>query len=100
MAGRNMAGAGEQYDHLPYFYTNVFELGYQAVGKLDPRLETISDWIEQPYKRGVVYYMDHGRVRGVLLWRLLRQLDPARSLIAEPGPFKPADLLGRLPQKG
>ena len=98
-AGRNMAGAGEPYDHLPYFYTNVFDLGYQAVGELDARHETISDWIEQPYKKGVVYYMEHGRVRGVLLWRLLRQLDAARRLIAEPGPFSPPDLLGRLPEE-
>ena len=97
-AGRNMAGAGEPYDHLPYFYTNLFDLGYQAVGELDARHETIADWIEQPYKRGVVYYMKDGRVRGVLLWRLMRQLDAARSLIAEPGPFKPADLRGRLPE--
>jgi NADPH-dependent 2,4-dienoyl-CoA reductase/sulfur reductase-like enzyme len=98
-AGKNMAGAGEPYERLPYFYTNVFELGYQAVGELDARHETISDWIEQPYKRGVVYYMKDGRVRGVLLWRLLRQLDAARSLIAEQGPFEAADLLGRLPEK-
>lgn len=77
----------------------MFDLSYQAVGELDARHETISDWIEQPYKRGVVYYMKDGRVRGVLLWRLMRQLDAARLLIAEPGPFKPPDLLGRLPEQ-
>ena len=97
-AGRSMAGAGDPYDHLPYFYTNVFDLGYQAVGELDARHETISEWIDEPYKRGVVYYMADGRVRGVLLWRMMQQLDAARRLIAEPGPIKPADLLGRLPE--
>ena len=97
-AGKSMAGAGEPYHHLPYFYTNLFDLGYQAVGDLDARHETVADWIEEPYKRGVVYYLEDGRVRGVLLWRLLRQLDAARRLIAEPGPFKPSDLGGRLPE--
>ena len=28
------------YDHLSYFYSDLFELGYEAVGELDPRLET------------------------------------------------------------
>ena len=94
-----MAGANEPYRHLPYFYTNVFDLGYQAVGELDARHETVADWIEEPYKRGLVYYLNGGRVRGVLLWKLMRQLDPARDLVAEPGPFSPQDLPGRLPVK-
>ncbi|MCH7697326.1 MAG: FAD-dependent oxidoreductase [Chloroflexi bacterium] len=97
-AGRNMAGAGEPYDHLPYFYTDFFDLGYQAVGELDARHETISDWSEEPYKRGVVYYVEDERVRGVLLWGVRGQLDAARRLIAEPGPFQPQDLRGRLPE--
>ena len=97
-AGKSMAGADEPYHYLPYFYTNVFELGYQAVGELDARHETVADWIERPYKRGVIYYLRDGRVRGVLLWRILRQLDAARRLIAEPGPFDPEELRGRLPE--
>jgi NADPH-dependent 2,4-dienoyl-CoA reductase/sulfur reductase-like enzyme len=97
-AGRSMAGAGEPYHHLPYFYTDLFDLRYQAVGELDARHETVADWIEEPYKKGVIYYLDGGRVRGVVLWKLLRQLDPARRLIAEPGPFTAADMPGRLPE--
>ena len=98
-AGRNMAGASEPYDHLPYFYTDLFDLGYQAVGELDARHETISDWSEEPYKRGVVYYVEDERVRGVLLWGVRGQLDAARRLIAEPGPFQLQALRGRLPEK-
>jgi NADPH-dependent 2,4-dienoyl-CoA reductase/sulfur reductase-like enzyme len=98
-AGRSMAGAGRPYHHLPYFYTNLFDLGYQAVGELDARHETVADWTEEPYERGVIYYLQDGRVRGVLLWRLLRQLVAARQLIAEPGPFAAAELRGRLPVK-
>jgi hypothetical protein len=45
----------------------------------------------------VVYYLRDGRVRGVLLWNVWEQVDAARKLIAEPGPFRPEGLKGRLP---
>jgi len=86
-AGRNMAGAAEPYTHLPYFYSDLFELGYEAVGTLDPRLETVADW-KEPFQKGVIYYLEGGRVRGVLLWNVWEQVEQARALIAEPGPFK------------
>ena len=95
-AGRNMAGAEEPYHHLPFFYSDLFDLGYEAVGELDSRLETTADW-KVPYRDGVVYYLREGRVRGVLLWNIFEKVDGARRLIAEPGPFRPEDLMGRLP---
>ncbi|HEV2284066.1 MAG TPA: FAD-dependent oxidoreductase [bacterium] len=95
-AGRNMAGEAGPYHHLPFFYSDLFDLGYEAVGDLDPRLETFADW-KLPNREGVVYYLQHGRVRGVLLWNTWDQVEAARRLIAEPGPFRPADLKGRLP---
>ncbi|HWZ28785.1 MAG TPA: FAD-dependent oxidoreductase [Gemmatimonadales bacterium] len=95
-AGRNLAGANEPYHHLPFFYGDLFELGYEAVGDLDARLETVSDW-KTPFQEGVVYFLGDSRVRGVLLWNTWGQVDHARALIAEPGPFTPASLVGRLP---
>ncbi len=95
-AGRNMAGANEPYHHLPYFYSDLFELGYEAVGELDSRLATVADW-EVPYQKGIVYYLEGGRVRGVLLWNVWEQVPAARKLIAEPGPFTPEALKHRLP---
>ncbi len=94
-AGRNMAGANEPYHHLSYFYSDLFELGYEAVGELDARLETFADWKDR-YNKGVIYYLAEGRVRGVLLWNVWESVPKARALIAEPGPFSPADLKGRL----
>jgi NADPH-dependent 2,4-dienoyl-CoA reductase/sulfur reductase-like enzyme len=94
-AGRNMAGAGEPYHHLSYFYSDLFDLGYEAVGELDPRLETYIDW-QEPFKKGVIYYLSNGRVRGVLLWNVWDTIPKARQLIAEAGPFQAADLKGRL----
>jgi NADPH-dependent 2,4-dienoyl-CoA reductase/sulfur reductase-like enzyme len=96
MAGRNMAGAGLEYDHLPFFYSDLFDLGYEAVGDVDARLETVADWKEK-FREGVIYYLKGGRVRGVLLWNTWNQVDAARALIAEPGPFRPEQLKGRLP---
>ena len=99
LAGINMTGQSQPYHHLPFFYSDMFELGYEAVGELDSRLETFSDW-KQPNKEGVIYYLQNGRVRGVLLWNVWGQVEGARKLIADPGPFRPEDLKGRLKKKG
>jgi 3-phenylpropionate/trans-cinnamate dioxygenase ferredoxin reductase subunit len=94
-AGRSMAGDESPYTHLPFFYSDLFDLGYEAVGELDPRLETVADWKEK-FREGVVYYLSGGRVRGALLWNTWNQVDAARSLIAAPGPYRPSDLMGRI----
>jgi NADPH-dependent 2,4-dienoyl-CoA reductase/sulfur reductase-like enzyme len=96
LAGRNMAGKTEPYDHLPFFYSDMFELGYEAIGEVDSRLETFADW-KRPNEEGVVYYLKDGRVRGVLLWNVWKQVEAARKLIASPGPFNPENLKGKLP---
>ncbi len=96
VAGRNMAGANESYTHIPMFYSDLFDLGYEAVGKMSSKMETIEDWQEEPFKKGVVYYMAEGRVRGVLLWNVWEKVDEARALMKEKGPFKEKDLKGRI----
>ena len=96
VAGRNMAGASESYTHIPMFYSDLFELGYEAVGEMDSKMETISDWQEEPFKKGVVYYMQDGRVRGVLLWNVWEKVEEARALMKEKGPFGAKDLRGKI----
>ncbi len=96
IAGQDMAGGDLRYDHLPFFYSDLFDLGYEAVGDVDARYQTVVDW-KQEFREGVVYYLEAGRVRGVLLWNTWNQVDAARALIAEPGPFQAARLKGRLP---
>lgn len=95
-AGKNMAGEPEPYHHLPFFYSDLFDLGYEAVGDVNSKLTAVEDW-KEPYREGVVYYLNDGRVKGVLLWNVWEQVDNARKLIAERGPFKPDNLKGRLP---
>jgi 3-phenylpropionate/trans-cinnamate dioxygenase ferredoxin reductase component len=96
LAGQAMAGKLVSYDYLPSFYSDLFDLGYEAVGEVDARRETAADW-KEPHREGVVYYLRDGRARGVLLWNVWEQVGAARKLIAEPGPFRAADLKGRLP---
>jgi 3-phenylpropionate/trans-cinnamate dioxygenase ferredoxin reductase component len=96
-AGKNMAGAPEPYHHLPFFYSDLFDLGYEAVGELDARLAIVADWAE-PYRQGVIYFHRQGYVRGVLLWNVWGQVDHARELIASKRAFKPGELRGVLPK--
>jgi 3-phenylpropionate/trans-cinnamate dioxygenase ferredoxin reductase subunit len=98
LVGRNMAGKSEPYHHMPFFYSDLFDLGYEAVGEVDSRLETFADW-KRPNEEGVIYYLQNDRVRGVLLWNVWEQVEAARQLIAQPGPLTVKDLKGRLPAK-
>ncbi|HKP19037.1 MAG TPA: FAD-dependent oxidoreductase [Gaiellaceae bacterium] len=82
VVGANMAGAAERYDHLPFFYSDLFDLGYEAVGDTDSRLRTVTHWVE-PHGKGVVAYVDDdGRPVGFLLWDVWGKVDAARELIA------------------
>src|SRR5579872_4595821 len=79
--GANMAGAAQPYDHIPFFYSDLFDLGYEAVGEVDSRLETVERW-DEPNRKGVVAYVDAARrPRGVLLWNTWDKVDAATELI-------------------
>lgn len=95
-AGSSMAGKDAPYDELPFFYSDLFDLGYEAVGTLDARLTTVEQWVT-PFREGVVYYLEGGRVRGALLWNTWDQVDAARKLIAAAGPFDASNVRGKLP---
>jgi NADPH-dependent 2,4-dienoyl-CoA reductase/sulfur reductase-like enzyme len=91
-AGANMAGANEPYDHLPFFYSDLFELGYEAVGEVDSRRETIAHWVDEN-RQGVVCYLDDERhPRGFLLWDVWGKVDAATDLIRAAQPIDEAAL--------
>ena len=81
IVGANMAGAREAYDHLPLFYSDLFDLGYEAVGEVDSRLATVETWEETNRKGTIAYVDDAGRPRGFLLWNVWDKVDVARELI-------------------
>ena len=77
------------------FYSDLFEIGYEAVGQCDSRLDVVEDWKEL-YRHGVVYYMKDGRVRGVLLVDVWDKVDEARELIEAGAEVTEAQLIGRI----
>jgi 3-phenylpropionate/trans-cinnamate dioxygenase ferredoxin reductase component len=82
LVGANMAGARESYDHLPFFYSDLFDFGYEAVGELDSRMDTFVDGDGFGAEAATCYYVDsERRPRGVLLWNLFGHVDAARELI-------------------
>lgn len=106
MAGRNMAGAGKPYRTTPFFWSDLFDLGYEAVGELDARHTMVDDWAvgadgEPDLSTGVVYYLNPvGSVRGVLLWNVWDSVKAARELIArtaEEPVTDPGSLRGTIP---
>ena len=94
-AGENMAGADMPYAYLPYFYSDLFDLGFEAIGDLDSKLQTFADWKDK-FREGVVYYLDDGKVKGVLLWNVWGKVDHARDLVNKKKTFSNLSHLKRL----
>ncbi|MGL3200049.1 MULTISPECIES: FAD-dependent oxidoreductase [Curtobacterium] len=95
-AGRNLADADETYDHTPMFYSDVFDMGYEAVGQVSSSLHTVEDW-QEPTVTGVVYYLDDDQVvKGVLLWNVWDRTDEARKVLADAHSLTPDMLVGRI----
>lgn len=85
--GANMAGADVPYDHLPFFYSDMFDLGYEAVGEVDSRLDTVESW-QEPNRKGIVAYVDEGRrPRGLLYWNVWDHVEHGRELIRAGAPI-------------
>lgn len=79
-AGRGMAGRLEPYLHVPFFYGDLFDDGYEAVGELDAGLRTSLTWTV-PDRQAIVYYHDDERVRGLLLFNEWGRLEQATELL-------------------
>jgi 3-phenylpropionate/trans-cinnamate dioxygenase ferredoxin reductase component len=92
--GRNMAGSDLPYDHLPFFYSDLFDLGYEAVGEVTSQHRAVAEWAE-PFRTGVVAYVnDAVRPRGFLLWNVWDRVDAARDLLRAGAPVDAAALRG------
>jgi len=94
-AGRNMAGAREPFTYIPFFFSDLFEFGYEAVGDIDSRLTTCADWQEEN-KTGVIYYLDGDRLRGAMMCNVWGKVDEARALIQKAHPVSAASLRGAI----
>jgi len=99
-------GTAAPHTHTPFFYSDWFDDGWEAVGRLDSRLTLVEDWAPgTPGDAGVVYHVaPDGALRGVMLWNVWDQADRATALLAalgSPGAVPdPAALRGRIPTTG
>jgi NADPH-dependent 2,4-dienoyl-CoA reductase/sulfur reductase-like enzyme len=94
-AGRNMADANQPYDYMPYFFSDLFEFGYEAVGEVNSHLETFADW-QKENDTGVIYYLKDGKVRGAMMCNVWEKVEAARELIRKGERVKPEDLRGAI----
>jgi NAD(P)H-nitrite reductase large subunit len=92
-AGRNMAGAHQPFTHQPYFFSDLFEFGYEATGEVDSRLETFADW-QKENDTGVIYYLREGKIRGVMMCNVWDKVEVARELIRKGEKVSPEKLRG------
>jgi len=92
-AGRNMAGAEEVFDYQPFFFSDLFEFGYEATGEVSSKLDTFADW-KKENETGVVYYLDDSKVRGVMMCNVWDKVDAARELIRKGETVTRESLLG------
>lgn len=84
--GANMAGANTPYDEMPVFFSDLFDMGWEAVGEVDPQMVVEEVWRE-PFKQGVLFYLRDEVVRGVLMWNSWGLADWARQLIRDARPL-------------
>lgn len=94
-AGRNMAGAQDAYTYMPYFFSDLFEFGYEAVGEVSADLETFADW-QKENDTGVLYYLKDGKVRGAMMCNVWDKVEAARELIRKGEPVTKDRLRGLL----
>ena len=85
VAGANMAGANQPYTTLPYFYSDLFELGWEAVGQVDSSLDAHPVWKDE-HREGIVFYLHEDVIRGVLLWNVWDHVPWARDVIRDARP--------------
>jgi 3-phenylpropionate/trans-cinnamate dioxygenase ferredoxin reductase subunit len=94
-AGRNMAGASVPFTYQPYFFSDLFDFGFEAVGETDSRLETVTDW-QKENSTGVIYYLKEKEVRGVMLCNVWDKVDQAREMIRRKEKVIAGELKGKI----
>ena len=97
-AGRNMAGAREPYTYMPYFFSDLFEFGFEAVGDVNTDLDTFADW-QKENETGVIYYIRDKKVRGAMMCNVWDKVEAARTLIKKGEQVTKESLSGLIRQK-
>jgi len=82
VAGRNMAGDRQPFDHLSYFFSHVFDLSLNVFGRTSEADRTIVSG-ELGSGRSVVYCVTGDRLSGTILINANDAMDDCRALVRE-----------------
>jgi 3-phenylpropionate/trans-cinnamate dioxygenase ferredoxin reductase component len=95
LAGRNLAGAGEPYDRIPYFFSDQFDLSLSYLGHVREWDELVvrgSREVAEP--KFVAWYLRDGVPRAALIVNDWDAEDPVREVIRGGQPVDPEQLPG------
>jgi len=82
IAGRNLAGAGERYDRVPYFYSDQFDLSLSYLGHVREWDELVTRGdrnVKEP--KFIAWYLRQGIPRAALIVNDWDAEDPVREVI-------------------
>jgi 3-phenylpropionate/trans-cinnamate dioxygenase ferredoxin reductase subunit len=90
IAGRNLAGASERYDRVPYFFSDQFDLSLSFLGHVREWDELVirgDQAVKQP--RFVAWFLRQGVPRAALIVNDWDAEDPVREVIRRGEPVEP-----------
>jgi hypothetical protein len=95
-AAGNMLGGRKAYTTMPFFWSDLGSVGYEAIGITDAKLPTVGVW-EKPegdapanpeFKKGIVYYLQDNRVVGAIFFGLYGKTGQAARVIGNRLPYQ------------
>jgi 3-phenylpropionate/trans-cinnamate dioxygenase ferredoxin reductase component len=89
MVGRNMAGASERYERIPYFYSDQFDLSLSYLGHASGSDELVvrgEQEVKQP--KFVAWHLEAGPPRAALIVNDWDAEDPVREVIRRGRPVE------------
>jgi 3-phenylpropionate/trans-cinnamate dioxygenase ferredoxin reductase component len=89
MAGKNMAGASERYERIPYFFSDQFDLSLSYLGHTSGSSELVvrgEQEVKQP--KFVAWYLEAGTPRAALIVNDWDAEDPVREVIRRGQPVE------------
>ena len=79
--GKIMAGSNEPYNYTPYFYSDVFDISWKAIGTLDPEMDYFIDEVDGGK---VAYFLEDNTPVGIITWNIEPDLDKVRDILKNP----------------
>jgi len=84
-----------RYTHQPMFRSQLKDIDVicDAVGEINSKMRTVGIWVnnrrdgsagggdELDFQRGIIYYLDENKIKGIMLWNASDYLERAREVI-------------------